>query len=152
MIFNVSGLDERDRTKLIRLISNIISGYLPSLVMIQLKPSAAERPGFALFQSNLLLAYNEIDSELAGAALINFYDHAHQWVTPVPPYCVEAIQTGHFSDSVDARKLLQERRARLKDISKLGSKAAACILFFEVAYLKHTGEYRQQQSSCGKIF
>ena len=50
----------------------------------------------------------------------------------VPPYCVEAVQTGHFPDSVDARKLLQERRASLKEFFTLGSKAAACILYSEV--------------------
>ena len=86
-----------------------------------MKPLAAEGPGIALFQRNLVLAYNEIDSELAEVALKYFNDHAQQWVTPinaalsvyakVPPYRVEAVQTGHFPDFVDARKLLQERRA-----------------------------------------
>ena len=84
-------------------------------------------------------------------------DHAQQWVTPinaalsvyaeVPPYCVEAAQTGHFPDSVDTRKLFQERRASLIEFFTLGSKAAACILCS-----KHTGECRQQQSSYGKIY
>ena len=50
----------------------------------------------------------------------------------VPPYCVEAVETGHFPDSVDAQKLLQERRASLKEFFTLGSKAAACILCSEV--------------------
>ena len=50
----------------------------------------------------------------------------------VPPYCVEAVQTGHFPDSVDARKLFQERRTSLKQCFTLGSKAAACILCSEV--------------------
>ena len=73
-----------------------------SFVTIPLKPLAAEGPGITLFQRNLLLAYNEIDSELAEAALKYFYDHAQQWVTPinvtisvhaeVSPYCVEAEQ------------------------------------------------------------
>ena len=86
-----------------------------------MKPSAAEGPGIALFQRNLVLARNEIDWELAEVALKYFYDHAQQWVTPinaalsvyaeVPPHCVEVVQTGHFPDSVDARKLLLERRA-----------------------------------------
>ena len=77
--------------------------------------------GIALFQRKLLLAYNEVDSELAEVALKYFCDHAQQWVSPinvalsvyaeVPPSCVQAVQTGHFPDSVDALKLLQERRA-----------------------------------------
>ena len=50
----------------------------------------------------------------------------------VPPYSVEAVQTRYFPDSVDARKLLKERKASLKDFFALESKAAACILFSEV--------------------
>ena len=50
----------------------------------------------------------------------------------VPPYSVEAVQTGYFPDSVDARKLLEERKASLKDFFTLESKAAACILCSEV--------------------
>ena len=75
-------------------------------------------------------------------ALKYFYDHAQQWVTPinvalsvyaeVPPYSVEAVQTGYFPDSVVARKLLEERKASLKDFFTLESKAAACILCSEV--------------------
>ena len=135
-------MDERERTKLIRFISNVVLVCIPSFGTIQLKPSAAEGPGITLFQRNLLLAYNEIDSQLAEVALKYFYDHAQQWVTPihaalsvyvkVPPHCVQAVLTGHFPDYVDARKVLQERRASLKDIFTLGSKAAACILCSEV--------------------
>ena len=110
--FDVCRLDERERAKLIGLISYVVSVYIPSFVTIQLKPLAAEGPGITLFERNLLLAYNEIDSELAEVALKYFYDHAQQWVTPinaalnvyaeVPPYCVNAVQTGHFPDAVDA--------------------------------------------------
>ena len=141
LIFDVCRLDERERRKLIRLISYVVSVYIPSFGTIQLKPSAAEGPEIALFQRNLLLAYNEI-KKLAEVALKYFYDHAQQWVKPinaalsayaeVPPYCVEAVQTGHFPDPVDARKLLQERGASLKEFFSLGSKAAACILCSEV--------------------
>ena len=142
LIFNVCRLDESQRTKLIRLISYIVSVYVPSFVMIHLKPSAAEGPGIMLFQRDLLLAYSEIDSELAEVTLKYFYDHAQQWVTPinvalsvyaeVPPYSVEAVQTGYFPDSVDVRKLLEERKASLKDFFTLESKAAVCILCSEV--------------------
>ena len=37
----------------------------------------------------------------------------------VPPYAVEAVQTAYFPDSVDARKLLKERKASLKDFFTL---------------------------------
>ena len=142
LIFDVCRLDERERAKLIRLISYVVSVYIPSFGTIQLKPSAAEGPVITLFQRNLLLAYNENDSELGEVALKYFYDHAQQLVTPinvalsvnaeVPPYCDKAAQTGHFPDSVDARKLLQERRASLKEFFTFGSKAAACVLCSEV--------------------
>ena len=75
LIFNVCRLDESQRTKLIRLISYIVSVYVPSFVMIHLKPSAAEGQGITRFQRDLLLAYCEIDSELAEVALKYFYDH-----------------------------------------------------------------------------
>ena len=116
LIFNICRLDERERTKLIRLISNVALVNILSFGTIQLKPSAAEGPGITLFQRNLLLAYNEIDSQLAEVALKYFYDHAQQWVisihaalsvcAKVPPHCVQAVLTGHFPDYVDARKLL----------------------------------------------
>ena len=67
----------------------------------------------------------------------------------VPPYCVEAVQTVHFQDSVDARKLLQERRASSKEFLPLEVKLL--LVSSVLKYLKHTGEYRQQQSSYGKI-
>ena len=73
-----AGLDKRERTKLIRLISYVVSIYIPSFGTIQQKPPAAEGPGITLFQRNLLLAYNEIDSELAEVTLKYFYDHAQQ--------------------------------------------------------------------------
>ena len=68
----------------------------------------------------------------------------------VPPYCVEAVQTGHFPDSVDAQKFLQERRASSKEFLPLEVKLllVSCVL----KYLTHTGKYRQQQSSYGKIY
>ena len=130
LIFNVCRLDESQRTKLIRLISYNVSVYVPLFVLIHLKPSAAEGPGITLlFQRNLLLAFSESNSELAEVALKYFYDHAQQWVTPinvalyaeVPPYSVEAVQTGYFQVSVDARKLLKEQKASLKGFLHLKS-------------------------------
>ena len=142
LVFNVCRLDVGERTKLIRFISYIVSVYVPSFVMIHLKRSAAEGPGFTLFQRDLLFVYKEIDSELAEVALKYFYDHAQQWVTPinaalsvyaeVPSYSVEAVQTSQFSDLVDAQNLLKERRTSLKDFFTLGSNAAACILCSEI--------------------
>ena len=47
LIFNVCRLDERERTKSIRLISYAVSVY----ITIQLKPSAAEGPGSHAFST-----------------------------------------------------------------------------------------------------
>ena len=60
LIFNVYRLDERERRKLIRLISYVVSVYIPSFGTIQLKPSAAEGPGIALFQRPLGLRQSGI--------------------------------------------------------------------------------------------
>ena len=51
LIFNVCRLDKREPTKLIRLISYVVSVYIPSFGTIQLKPSAAEGPGNHAFST-----------------------------------------------------------------------------------------------------
>ena len=61
---------------LVKLASYIVSVYVPSFFCIHLKPSVAEGPGIVLFQRNLLLAYHQIDSEIAEVALKYFYKHA----------------------------------------------------------------------------
>ena len=88
---------------------------MPSFLLIHLKPSAAEGPKLTLFQRDLLLAYREIDFELADVVLKYFYEHAVQWMLPVNvalsvfaevlPYLIEAVKTSYYPDSVDARKL-----------------------------------------------
>ena len=120
----------------------IVSVYVPSFLLIHLKPSAVEGPGITLFQRNLLFTFREINLELAEVALKYFYEHALQWMTPinvaldmfseVPPYSFEAVKTGHYPDSVDARKLLQERKATLRDFFSAESTTAPCILCSEV--------------------
>ena len=113
LIFDICHLDDYQKSKSIRLIS----AYVLSFLLIPLKLSAAEGPRITLFQRDLLLAYCEIDSELADAVLKYFYEHALQWMSPVKvalsvfaevlPYSIEAVKTSHYPDSVDARKLLQ---------------------------------------------
>ena len=121
-------LDYYQKSKLIRLISYTISVYVPSFLLIHLKPSAAEGQRITLFQRDLLLAYREIDSELADV-LKYFYEHAVQWMSPVyvalsvfaevSPYSIKAVKTSHCPHSVDARKLLQGRKAGLRDFSQV---------------------------------
>ena len=72
LIFDICHLDDYQKLKLIRLISV----YVPSFLLIYLKPSAAEGPRITLFQRDFLLAYHEIDSELADVVLKYFYGYA----------------------------------------------------------------------------
>ena len=114
---------------------------MPSFLLIHLKPPAAESPRITLFPRDLSVAYRESDSELAGV-LKYFYEHAVQWMSPVnvalsvfaevSPYSIEAVKTSHYPDSVDARKLLQGRKAGLRDFFTSESKTAPCIVCFEV--------------------
>ena len=78
LIFDICHLEDYQKAKLIRLISHVISVYVPSFLLIHLKPSAAEGPRITLFQRDLLLAYREIDFELADVVLKYFYEHAVQ--------------------------------------------------------------------------
>ena len=116
LIFDICYLDDYQKSKLIRLILYIILAYVPSFLLIHLKLLAAEGQRITLFQPDLLLAYREIDSELADVVLKYLYEHAVQWMLPVnvvlnvfaevSPYSIEAVKTSHYPDSVDARKLL----------------------------------------------
>ena len=124
LIFDISHLDDYQKSKLINLISYIISVYVPSFLLIYLKPSAAEGSRIIFFQHDLLLAYREIDSELADVVLKYFYERAVQRMLPVnvalsvfkeaSPYSIEAVKTSHYPDSIHARKLLQGRKAGLR--------------------------------------
>ena len=65
-----------------------------------------------------------------------------QWMSPVnvalgvfaevSPYSIQAVKTSHYPDSVDARKLLQGRKAGLRDVFTSESKTAPCIVCSEV--------------------
>ena len=50
----------------------------------------------------------------------------------VSPYSIEAVKTSHYSDSVDARKLLQGRKAGLRDPFTSESRTTPCIVCSEV--------------------
>ena len=75
-----SKLDNDQKFKLQRIVSNIVSVYTPSFLKIHLKPSAAEGPGNTLFQRHLLFAYREINAEFAKVVLKYFYEDASRWL------------------------------------------------------------------------
>ena len=52
-----------------KLILYIVSVYVPSFIMMHLKPKACDGPFLTLFQRDLLFAYREIDGEVADVVL-----------------------------------------------------------------------------------
>ena len=60
LLFHSSDLTTVEKTKLLRLVSHIVSVYLPSLLMTHLKPQACEGPFVTVFQRDLLLALKQL--------------------------------------------------------------------------------------------
>ena len=115
LLFYYDKLNRHQQTTLKRLVSYIVSVYVPSFIMMHLKPQAAEGPQLTLFQRDLLNSYQEIDREIADVVFKYFLDHAVHWLSPknvslsvfseVPPYCMEAVKTASFPDVVNTRAL-----------------------------------------------
>ena len=57
-----------DQKKLFKIASYIICVYVPSFMLIHLKPTASEEPFFTLFQRDILLAYRDIDTKIVDVA------------------------------------------------------------------------------------
>jgi len=138
LIYNQGSLTDAQKIKLVRIVSYIISVYVPSFLMIHLKPRAPEGPYLTLFQRDLLLAYSELDPSVANLVLKYFLDHASEWLTSknvalsvhaeVAPYTAEAVKTHQsLPDHVDIRRLLQKKNTTLKDFFTKSSKFAPCI-------------------------
>ena len=157
LFIDICHLNDYQKLKSIRLTSV----YVPSFLLIHLKPSAAEGP-ITLYQRDLLLAYREINSELADV-LKYFYEHAVQWMSPVnvalsvfaevSPYSIEAVKISHYPNSADARKLLQGGKAGLRDFFTSESKTAPCIVCSEVpvAHYKSIENNRATERLIGKL-
>ena len=80
--FQFDTLCDADKLKLTRLVSYIVSVYVPSFLMIHLKPKACDGPYITLFQRDLLLAYQDIDEKVADVVFKYFMDHVSQWLSP----------------------------------------------------------------------
>ena len=63
LLFHFSNLTTVEKTNLSRLVSCIVSVYLPLFLMTHLKPHACEGPFVTLFQTDLLLAFEAVDSD-----------------------------------------------------------------------------------------
>ena len=55
------------QVRLLQIVSFVVSVYLPSFLLIHLKPNALENPLLTLFQQLLLLGSEEVDSVLCKA-------------------------------------------------------------------------------------
>ena len=143
LLFYYDKLNRHQQTTLKRLVSYIVSVYVPSFIMMHLKPQAAEGPQLTLFQRDLLNSYQEIDREIADVVFKYFLDHGVHWLSPknvslsvfseVPPYCMEAVKTASFPDVVNTRALLQDRTSRLRHFFTSASKNAPCITMTSVS-------------------
>ena len=71
-LFNSDKLTDEEKIKLTKLISYIVSVYVPSFIMIHLKPKACDGPFLTLFQRDLLFAYREINGKVADVVLKYF--------------------------------------------------------------------------------
>ena len=138
LIFNLGNLSNLQQKRLNKIVSFIISVYLPSFIMIHLNPKAAEGPSLTLFQRDLILAYRQLEPNIADVVWNYFVPHASKWLSPVnvalsvyaetPPYSVEAVSFSEsFPDSVEIRTLLSDPRKRLRHFFTKQSKEAPCI-------------------------
>ena len=137
LIFNLGNLSSDQQHKLKKIISYIISGYVPSFIMIHLNPQAAEGPSLTLFQRGLILAYRQLEPDIANMVWKYFLPHASKWLSPinvalsvyaeVPPYSLEAVSSsGSFPTSVNIEAFPEPKR-RLKHFFTTRSKEAFCI-------------------------
>ena len=76
LLFHSSDLTTVEKTKLSRLVSFIVSVYLPSFPMTHLKPHACESAFVTLFQRDLLFAFEAVDSDLCNVVNRYFLQHA----------------------------------------------------------------------------
>ena len=133
-LFNSDKLSDEEK---IKLISYIVSVYVPSSIMIHLKPKACDGPFLTLFQRDLLFAYREIDEKVADVVLKCFVEHGSQWLCPknvalslfsdCPPLSLNAVKTfSSLPADVDTRAQLQCRVARLKLFHRPVSTGTVC--------------------------
>ena len=64
LIFGLGNFEVDQKKKLFKIASYIIFVYVPSFMLIHLKPTASEGPFLTLFQRDILLAYEDIDPEI----------------------------------------------------------------------------------------
>ena len=122
--------------KLWRIMSFIVSVYLPAFLAIHFKPSAAEGPSVVLFTRDLLLAYKAVDEPVFVAVWKHFVHRVSQWLysknvalsvhAEVHPFTADAVKQKSFPKCVDIEQKLLTR-GTLRDFFTKDSKMAPCI-------------------------
>ena len=117
-------------------------------MLIHLKPTVSEGPFFTLFQRDILLAYRDIDTEIADVALKYFLKHGTCWLSPknvalsvygeTSPYSVKAVKVCMLPETVDIKSHLMDRTTPLKQFFTTQSKKAPCILYSRIP--PHSGK------------
>ena len=79
LLLHSSNLTTVEKTKLSRLMSFIVSVYLQSFLMTHRKSHACEGPFVTLFQRDLLLAFEAVDSNVCKIVNRYFLQHANSW-------------------------------------------------------------------------
>ena len=157
LLFHSSDLTTIEMTKLSRLVSYILSVYLPSFLMTQLKPHACEGPFVTLFQRDLRLAFEAVDSDMCKVVNRYFLQHAKSWLLPHnitlsvcfenPPMTKEVLTSlTSLPEEVEIEDLLLTRQAKLKRLFTISSKTAPCISFGSTEFWKST----ENHSLCNK--
>ena len=138
-LFNSDKLSDEEKIKSTKLISYIVSVYVPSFIMIHLKPKASDGPFLTLFQRDLLFAYRKIDEEVADVVLKYFVEHGSKWLSPknvalslfsdCPPFSLNAVKTSSaLPADVDTRVQLQCRAARLRNFFTVQSQRVPYVM------------------------
>ena len=126
LLFISFDLTTVEKTKLSRLVSQIVSVNLPSFLMTHLKPHACEGLFVTLFQRDLLLAFEAVDSDECKVVNRYFFQHAKSWLLPPnitlsvysenPPMTKKVFTSlTSLPEEVAIKDLLLTRRAKLRN-------------------------------------
>ena len=128
------------KTNLLRIVSYIVSVYVPMFLRIHLNPRVPEGLTNMMFLRDLLLDYCEKDEILVDQSLKKvFIKHFTSWMNPVnvalnvysknPAYQAKHLEDPHqnLSDEVDIQQLAW-KRVPLKTYFTSRSKVAPCLL------------------------
>ena len=126
-----------------------------------LKPTASEEPFFTLFQRDILLAYRDIDTEIADVALKYFLEYATCWLSPINvalsvyggthSYSVEAVKVCMIPDIVDIKSHLMDRTTRQKYFFTTQTKKAPCISYSRIPPQSIHNNYRSNERRIGRL-